>query len=125
MRRLSPLLAYLLTIPAAFALADGSWMRKVPQRDRALENPYAADEHAVQAGAILYRRSCSGCHGENGRGAGSRPSLQTVRVHGASDGELHWLLTNGNLAKGMPSWSRLPDAQRWQIIRYVHSLPLE
>jgi hypothetical protein len=31
-------------------------------------------------------------------------------------------LKNGNLAKGMPSWSALPEPTRWQVIAYVKSL---
>jgi mono/diheme cytochrome c family protein len=106
-----------------FAEADGSWLEKVPNRDRVRPNPYAENSDAVAAGAILFRRNCSSCHGETAHGIGSRPSLHSTRVQTATDGELHWLLTNGNLRRGMPSWSRLPDAQRWQIVRYLHSLP--
>jgi mono/diheme cytochrome c family protein len=105
------------------AEADGSWLEKVPNRDRVRSNPYAENNDAVAAGAILFRRNCASCHGETARGLGSRPSLRSMRVQAATDGELHWLLTNGNLRRGMPSWSRLPDAQRWQIVRYLHSLP--
>ena len=41
-------------------------------------------------------------------GRGRRPSLRTPEVRSATDGELFWLLRNGSLAHGMPSWSRLP-----------------
>jgi mono/diheme cytochrome c family protein len=105
------------------AEANGSWLEKVPNRDRVRPNPYAENTDAVAAGAILFQRNCSSCHGETAQGIGSRPSLHSTRVQAATDGELHWLLTNGNLRRGMPSWSRLPDAQRWQIVRYLHSLP--
>ena len=40
----------------------------------------------------------------------------------AKPGELQWLLTNGNLGKGMPSWSRLPEQQRWQLVAYLKTL---
>jgi mono/diheme cytochrome c family protein len=123
MRRI--LLTVLLTTFSSLLLAeaDGSWLEKVPNRDRVRANPYAENSDAVAAGAILFRRNCSSCHGETAHGIGSRPSLHSTRVQTATDGELHWLLTNGNLKRGMPSWSRLPDAQRWQIVRYLHSLP--
>jgi hypothetical protein len=35
---------------------------------------------------------------------------------------LQWLLTNGSMKNGMPSWSRLPEPQRWQIITFLKSL---
>jgi hypothetical protein len=40
----------------------------------------------------------------------------------ASPGALFWFLTNGRLAAGMPEWSRLPAARRWQIIAYLQSI---
>ncbi len=110
---------------AALAAADGGWLQKVSPKEHAALNPYATDERAVKAGAMLYRRSCASCHGADGLGRGSHPSVRSARVRGATDGDLHSLLTNGSLGRGMPSWSRLPDAQRWQIVRYLHTLPLE
>jgi mono/diheme cytochrome c family protein len=114
------LLASITTLGAA---TDGSWLKNVPQQERARQNPYAENKDAVVAGGILFKRNCASCHGLTAQGLGSRPTLQSMRVHDATDGELHWLLTNGNLRHGMPSWLRLPDAQRWQIVRYLHSLP--
>ena len=40
----------------------------------------------------------------------------------ATDGEIFWLLRNGALRQGMPSWSSLPEPLRWQIIAFVKSL---
>jgi len=39
-----------------------------------------------------------------------------------SDGALLWKITNGNVDKGMPPFSGLPEMQRWQIILYVRTL---
>ena len=108
-----------------YAASNGAWLNKVPQPERARANPYAADGNAVVAGSILYKRDCASCHGDDAQGIGRHPSLRTQRVHDATDGDLHWLLTNGSLAHGMPSWSRLPDSQRWQLTRYLHSLPID
>jgi mono/diheme cytochrome c family protein len=44
------------------------------------------------------------------------------RVRNATDGDLAWLLRNGNSWKGMPSWSSMPDARRWQVVAYLRSL---
>ena len=96
-----------------------------PFQERTYPNPYANDQNAVAAGAILFQHNCASCHGKTGTGDSKHPSLHSERVQNATDGELHWLLSNGNLKRGMPSWSRLPDAQRWQTVRYLHSLPVE
>ncbi len=109
----------------AVAAADGAWLRRVPAESRAEINPYVGNSEAARAGAAIFQRSCASCHGEDATGRGKRPSLRTRRVHDATDGELAWLLKNGNLREGMPSWSRLPEAQRWQLIRYLRTLPLD
>jgi mono/diheme cytochrome c family protein len=118
-------IAILLSTSLAFAAAGGDWLKNVPERDRARANPYAENGEAAAAGALIYQRNCESCHRADAGGRGKRPSLRTARVHDASDGELFWLLTNGSMAHGMPSWSRLPEEQRWQLIRYLHSLPLD
>lgn len=113
----------LLSASLLFAQPDGTWLNHVPPRERARTNPYASKPEAAQAGALLYRRNCASCHGQNAEGIGKHPSLRSPRVHQATDGDLHWLLSNGNLSRGMPCWSRLPDPERWQLVSYLHSLP--
>jgi mono/diheme cytochrome c family protein len=102
--------------------ADGSWLKHVPEADRKRVNPLAGQLEAIAAGGRLFEDHCAKCHGENAMGRGKRPSLRSDRVQGATDGEIFWLLRNGNLPKGMPTWSALPEPMRWQIIAYVKSL---
>jgi mono/diheme cytochrome c family protein len=119
-------LAVLLPVAAAAMASDGhaDWLKKVAEKDRVRLNPLAGDDSAIAAGAQVFGQHCASCHGEAADGIGRRPSLRTARVHDASDGELQWLLRNGSLAHGMPAWSGLPEVQRWQLVRYLHSLPL-
>ncbi len=70
----------------------------------------------------MFADHCAQCHGPDALGNGKRPSLRTSEVQNASDGELFWILRNGYLRRGMPSWSSLPEQTRWQIIAYVKSL---
>jgi len=57
------------------------------------------------------------------RGDGhKRPSLRSERIHMASDGDIEWFLRQGDLGHGMPSWSSLPEAQRWQVVAYLKSI---
>ena len=51
-----------------------------------------------------------------------KPSLRTDRIKSATDGDLEWFLRQGDLGKGMPSWSSLPQAQRWQLVAYLRSI---
>lgn len=111
-----------LAVATASLAADGGWLKKVPEADRNRANPMKGDKEAIAGGERLFEDHCSKCHGEDAMGKGKRPSLRSERVQGATDGELFWLLKNGNLAKGMPTWAALPDPMRWQIIAYVKSL---
>lgn len=103
-------------------VGDGKWREHVPEKDRVRANPFAKDSDAGAAGAKLFAQHCAECHGKDATGEHGRPSLVSARVRHVSDGELQWLLRNGSLWNGMPSWSSLPEAQRWQIITYLRDL---
>ena len=90
----------------------------------AKRNPLAGQERARRGGAKLYNRECAGCHGQRGEGFGHAPPLNQPRVQSAPPGALFWILRNGSLKSGMPSFAHLPDIQRWQIVTYLQSLPL-
>jgi mono/diheme cytochrome c family protein len=130
MRRRPSAIAFLILalVGIGFAAAgDGAWLRKVPAKNRARRNPLASDPDAPAAGAKIFAEHCAACHGEDAggkvQGKHIRPNLHADRVKQATPGELFWLLTNGSQKNGMPSWSRLPEAQRWQLITYLKSLP--
>lgn len=107
---------------AAAAGAPAPW-NSAPPRDHVRPNPFAADQGAVTAGALLYRDHCQQCHGADAEGKGQKkPSLHPQNLQSATDGDLEWFLRQGDLRRGMPSWSSLPQAQRWQIIAYLRSL---
>jgi mono/diheme cytochrome c family protein len=116
-----------LSVAAAAGMASeghSDWLKSVGEKDRVRVNPLAGDDSAIAGGAQVFGQHCASCHGAAAEGIGRRPSLRTARVQDASDGELQWLLRNGWLARGMPAWSNLPEVQRWQLVRYLHSLPL-
>jgi mono/diheme cytochrome c family protein len=77
----------------------------------------------VRAGAKLYAQHCASCHGANADGGARAPSLHRQAVQEMPDAGLVRFLTDGDLPKGMPSWSRLPEERRWQLARYIKSLP--
>ena len=108
---------------AVFATSNGAWLTNVPQRDRERANPYRDKPDAAAAGRRIYLDHCAHCHGDDADGTKKRPSLKSARVQQeATDGDLHWLLVNGNRGQGMPSWVKLGDPQIWQVICYVKSL---
>jgi mono/diheme cytochrome c family protein len=104
------------------AAANGAWLKKVPASDHAMVNPVATHPDAVAAGSNLYKNNCAQCHGADGNGRGSRPAVRSARIAGTTDGDLYWMLKNGQPFRGMPSWAKLPEGQRWQIVAYLRSI---
>jgi mono/diheme cytochrome c family protein len=120
-------LALASTLAASSQGGDGAQSRPsglaaAPRSAAARRDPYQGKPEAVMAGRKLFLRHCAECHGEDTRGGRRAPPLSTNRVREAPPGDLFWFLTNGDLRKGMPSWSRLPAAQRWQLTAYLETL---
>ena len=86
-------------------------------------NLYDQQPAAAKAGRKLFERECSTCHGKEGQGTSRAPSLLTRQVKQASPGALQWVLRNGEIRQGMPSFAHLPEEQRWQIVTYLKTLP--
>jgi len=97
-------------------------LQRAPKKARKRANPLENDPDAVTAGAILFEQHCAECHGKSAEGTRKAPSLRAREVQNATPGTLFWLLTNGVVRKKMPVWSKLPEPQRWQLVRYIKSL---
>jgi mono/diheme cytochrome c family protein len=95
---------------------------KAPEKARNRVNPLENDPEAIAAGGLLFEDHCAECHGETAEGGRKGPNLRAPEVQNATPGTLFWLLTNGVVRKGMPVWSRLPEPQRWALVRYLKSL---
>ena len=121
--------AVLLVFTSSLALARKVRQSKpfeqlahVPEDARGRANPLEHHPDAAAAGRKLYERHCANCHGAAGENGRKGPGLRGMEVQTATAGELFWVITNGNVRAGMPVWSKLPEAQRWQITTYLKSL---
>jgi glucose/arabinose dehydrogenase/mono/diheme cytochrome c family protein len=108
-----------LFLSAALSAQNPSF-HGAPASAKELTNPYEG-QHPATAKADYHLR-CAQCHGEYGEGTGNIPALATGKAQGASDGELFWYITKGDVNNGMPSWESLPEQGRWQIINYLRVL---
>ena len=109
--------AWLVLAPCI--VGQSASFRGAPSSSAQTTNPYSGNGQAAAGGKKLYAQNCSQCHGNNLQGIGPAPSLTTASVKKAAPGELFWFITNGDLIKGMPSWSQLPKQQRWQIVTFL------
>ena len=101
---------------------SGSLVQQAPATTASVSNPLGGQDRARRAGAKLFARECASCHGVNGAGGlGKAPPLRQREVYGAAPGALFWVLRNGSLQRGMPSFAHLPEPQRWQIITWLQS----
>ena len=97
-------------------------LKQAPPKEANRPNPYQDQERARQAGQKLYQRECSSCHGRDAQGTGRAPGLVSLRLRQAPPGAIFWVLRNGSLWRGMPSFSHLPEQRRWQIVTYLKLL---
>ena len=116
--------ALVLLVAAAAWARVGTLVQQAPPRVNTLRNPFEGQQRAQRAGSKLFARECAACHGPDGMGMGKAPPLNQADVHQAPPGALFWVLRNGSLKRGMPSFAHLPEPQRWQIVDYLKSLQL-
>lgn len=102
----------------------------VPAEAAALENPIAATEESIAAGAALYTQNCAVCHGEEGRGDGpaavgldpAPANLHEEHVQENSDGTLFYIITHGRPETAMPAWEeQLSEEERWHVVNFLRT----
>jgi mono/diheme cytochrome c family protein len=115
----------LIALLAGFGSVQDGWLRRVPTDEHHRKSPILDHSRSVSAGSQLFHDHCAICHGPMAEGTHRAPGLSTGRVRRqATDGDLHWLLVNGNRDRGMPAWgTKLQDRQLWELISYLRSLP--
>jgi mono/diheme cytochrome c family protein len=112
----------LIALCSVMALAQSgerpAW--KAPADAAAKQNPLNNKPELAAGGKKIFAKSCAVCHdaGEKQKG----PHLASDAVQSESDGALFWKISHGNSRSGMPTFSSLPDAQRWQLVLYIRGL---
>ncbi len=97
--------------------------------------PVAPTQESLAQGKALFLENCAVCHGEKGDGKGPAaagmsppPANFTDIAHSNmyGPGDKFWIITNGALETGMPSFSAdISLAGRWHLVNYILSLQEE
>jgi mono/diheme cytochrome c family protein len=101
---------------------DPTWTP--PAEAASKPSPLAGKPDAAAGGRKLFQRHCAECHGDDAAGGKKKnaPGLASDVVQRQTDGALFWKITNGKADGDMPSFSRLPELQRWQLVLYLRAL---
>ena len=120
MRKLLFLVAGVAVAAVALAQSPDADKWVAPPDAAKKANPLRNKPELAAGGKKIFEKSCAVCHaaGENQVGA----HLNLPATQAQSDGALFWKITNGNSRTAMPSFSSLPDGQRWQLVLYIRSL---
>jgi mono/diheme cytochrome c family protein len=104
-------------------------------RDKDAKNPTAANAASIARGQDAFSHYCAACHGLDGQNTGVPfadamsppvPSLKSPHVQSYTDGQIHWVITNGIFPSGMPAAQGiLTDDEIWDIVVYIRNLPAE
>ena len=86
----------------------------------------AAEEFTASAariGTASAGKSCAACHAADGGGLIGPNLTDTSWLHGGKIDEIHAVIANGVLAKGMPAWAKqLKPEEIDEVTAYVWSL---
>lgn len=101
---------------------DPRW--RAPEDAVAKPNPLVSKPETAAGGRKLFVKNCVECHGQDGSGMEKKHSadFHLPVVQAQSDGTMFWKITNGNASRGMPSFSKIPELQRWQLVLYIRTL---
>jgi len=107
--------------------------RRLTIRGRSDVNPLAPTSENISGGQSNFASYCMVCHGLDGQNTGVPfaqkmappvPSLKSDAVQAYTDGQLHWIITNGIFPSGMPaSKDAFRDEEIWQMVLYIRHLP--
>jgi mono/diheme cytochrome c family protein len=99
---------------------------------RKMKNPHPATAASVEAGKVVFMKTCRFCHGDDGKGAAKTapknitppPDLTDDKWdRGSSDGEIFAVIKNGAGPKfEMKPMKALTDDQMWDVVNYLRSL---
>ncbi|KAB2941308.1 MAG: cytochrome c [Candidatus Methanoperedens sp.] len=83
---------------------------------------YPDERPSIESGKKIYLSNCAGCHGEKGDGStfsGASNFTNSEKMIISNSSIFYDKITNGIPGTAMPSFSKLPKKDRWDVIAYI------
>ena len=106
---------------------DTPWL--VPEAEKFRRNPLVPSAESINTIREIYLKDCAECHGESGRGDGTKAAkynpppvdfTDPARLDALTDGELFYKISEGR--RPMPAFkNRLTEEQRWQLVLLIRA----
>lgn len=113
-------------VPAASYAVSYARMPLTLDSMAGIPNPTPADARSIANGRLEFQINCVMCHGMAGDGKGTMQkygflkSLKDSSALSKTDGYIWGVIRNGKI--GMPSYNRIEQHDRWDIVNYVRAL---
>jgi predicted CXXCH cytochrome family protein len=108
----------------------------IPRSAQNQNNPWTATPDLLQESRENFTNRCAGCHGKDGDGRSGigqnlyprAPDLRRPETQTLTDGEIHYIITNGVRLTGMPAFGNPHSGQdnnnAWKLVLFVRSIGL-
>jgi len=83
---------------------------------------YPDERPSIESGKKIYLSNCAGCHDEKGDGStfsGASNFTNSEKMINSNSSTFYDRITNGIPGTAMPSFSKLPKKDRWDVIAYL------
>ena len=105
----------------------------MPADARAKQNPIADSPEVQKEARAHWADHCAACHANDGSGQNTMgqqmyPPAPDMRKEGTqkmTDGDLFYIIENGERLTGMPAWGGTKHGQEdsWKLVRFIRHLP--
>lgn len=99
---------------------------KIPPPVKKIKNPVKPDKKSLMLGKVVWDKNCASCHGDKGKGDGSKSKdldsdpgdFSTAAFQNLPDGAIFFMTMEGK--DEMKAFKKkLNDKQVWQVIHYI------
>ena len=105
----------------------------MPAEAKPKQNPIADSAEVQKEAMAHWADHCAACHANDGSGQNTMgqqmyppaPDMRKESTQKMTDGELFYIIENGERLTGMPAWGGTTHGQQdsWKLVRFIRHLP--